>query len=141
MYDMAVVRFYGAQAKVNFPLGSAALVYVEPPVRVVSHTEEKEDRLARMQLEAELLDKAYMANFKVKNPHLVAENEEWFESDDDEMIGTSSRSPSTRRRSRRLALATTPMRLAPPMGYISPPTLPIRMISSNLNFYLFNYSI
>lgn len=44
--DVTTIRYFGSRAKLNFPLSSSSQDYVEPPVRMVSRADEKENRMA-----------------------------------------------------------------------------------------------
>lgn len=66
-YYVMAARYFGNRAKVNFPIGTHAPDFIEPPVRFVPRVDEKEHRKAMNQLEAEHLDAASIAKFIAKN--------------------------------------------------------------------------
>jgi hypothetical protein len=71
---VAAVGILDARAKVNFPLSSRPvpdLIAVVP--RVVSRHLVRENRDAFEQIEAELLDEAYMAELHANHSELIAE--------------------------------------------------------------------
>lgn len=97
-YDVAAVRYFRSQAKLNLLIVSRDADFITPPVKVASRDEDKEHRKDENQLAAEGADAVYMVELLAKNPQLLVENQTLFESkDNDEMFAELFLSHPTRR--------------------------------------------